>query len=570
MIDFLFEIKGGRILPHKDLFLIQPQLKTYIKKNRRFILYLWGDPIFDPEFDLQRFSEVIRSFITEITQKVQGHYYFIIFDKKTNDCYSGNSLFSIPPLYFAIHKEKLYLSSSPEIIANHLNLWIRDKRFILENILFNYPLFNHSAFEKISLLPANNYLKWEKGELSTQKHIQFEDYFSCNIRKPKKDLDHLSDLFIDRSSIYFPDNMYIHALTGGFDGRTLVACAKYHNKNFETYSFGSSESTDTQVAKSLSGNANIAFNHFLLDKEYIDKQSFSNGVEFVLNSSGTATFARAHYLFSAKELSKKANFLVTGNFGSEIFRAAHIAGTVISANLYRLFKAKSLDDAIFALKSSQEYNWLNNICFKREWESLIEDLKDFPAFASKFKSLTLNQKFYLIVFEEVFRKYFGAEIKNQHLYLINRTPFLDFQFFNQLLQSQLAGIHSDFFEHNPLKRYKGQMLYSYIIRKAYPEFSHIAMDKGYKPVDLLTSTGKFRITKAYIKKRALKQKASLSDPFAVKASFVHNKNQLEKEISNSQLFDIERLEKSFINNETNNSFFIALSQAIYFNKVKSR
>lgn len=566
MIDFLLQIKHDKGSQEGSLFIIKPKLKVYKIKCFNFEIFLWGDPIIELNENFQTYSNSIDSFIYELIQKVQGHYYYLIFDKHANSYCAGSSLFSILPLYYATQKECLYLSCSSDIISSHLSLQKRDKRFILENILFNYPLFNHSAFEEIWLLPSNNYLHCNRVELRFQKHTKVENYFNRNNNRRKKELDQLSDLFIERSSVYFPDSIYIHALTGGFDGRTLVSCAKYHNKEFETYSFGSAESTDTEVAKILSTHANIPFNHYLLDKNYIEKHSFNCGLEFISNSSGTAAFTRAHYLHAVKELCKKTNYLITGNFGSEIFRAAHIAGIVISPNLYRLFNAKSFNDAIDSIKTSDEYNWLNKNEFTNEWDSLAEDIKSLPVFSIDYKTLTLNQRFYITVFEEVFRKYFGAEMINQFKYLINRTPFLDFQFFSRVLQSRLAGVHSSFFEHNPLKRYKGQILYSHIIQKAYPEFSNIPMNKGYKPMDLLSYRGKFRISQAYIMKKINKQTAILIDPFAVKASFLYNKEVLEKKVLCSQLFNTEVLKKSLMEGNMNNSLFVALSQAIYYNK----
>ena len=111
--------------------------------------------------------------------------------------------------------------------------------------------------------------------------------------------------------------------------------------------------------------------------------------------------------------------------------------------------------------------------FLSDWEQCKNDIYSLPCFNPEYKHLSRNQKFYIFVFEEVFRKYFGAEMINQFKYLKNRTPFLDMEFFKAILQTGLAGIHSEFFENNPLKRYKGQVLYAHIIRKAYPQFGEI-------------------------------------------------------------------------------------------------
>jgi len=104
-------------------------------------------------------------------------------------------------------------------------------------------------------------------------------------------------------------------------------------------------------------------------------------------------------------------------------------------------------------------------------ERIKEDILKLPCYNDSYSKLTKNQKFYVFVFEEVFRKYFGAEIINQFKYIKNRTPFLDMAFLKAILRTELAGIHSEFFEHNPVKRYKGQILYAHIINKTYPPYA---------------------------------------------------------------------------------------------------
>ncbi|MFN2337329.1 MAG: hypothetical protein ABR560_10210, partial [Bacteroidales bacterium] len=84
-------------------------------------------------------------------------------------------------------------------------------------------------------------------------------------------------------------------------------------------------------------------------------------------------------------------------------------------------------------------------------------------------------------------------------------PFLDARFLRELMGTEYAGIHSEFFEENPFRRYKGQLMYAHIIRKAFPALGRFATDKGYAPDDLLSLPGKLRIAKSYLGKRLKKQ-----------------------------------------------------------------
>jgi len=567
MTDFLINL-NNKYSELNTVFITKPAIPFVEKSTNDIKLLFWGDPIFEANFILPKTGNDTESSVKSIIQQVQGHYYFLYYNKVSEIYCMGNSLFSIPPVYYSLQQNNIWIASSPEIIANKLSLKEPDKRFILENILFNYPLFNCSPFNGISLLASNHYIIWKNHKPDFIRHTCFESYFNL-ISDKNKTADYYADLFIDRSALYFPKENYIHALTGGFDGRTLVSCALHHNKSFETYSFGSDDSTDVPVARQLSDHANIKFNEIKLGNEYLEKESLSSGLEFIINASGTASFARAHYLYAAKRLSEKTNYLITGNFGSELFRAVHIAGAVISQNLYNICKAKDSDEAKVLIENSKEFELLKKDEFIQEWKEFMNELEYLPIFSPKYKNLSLNQKFYLIVFEEVFRKYFGAEMKNQYKYLINRTPFLDFQFVSEILQSRWAGVHSDFFEHNPLKRFKGQVIYSHIIQKSFPEFSKIPMDKGYCPEDLLSLKGKLKITANYLKKRKKKHHAEPIDPFAVQNSFINNNGSYKKMIGEFPFLNNKLLSEGFQLKRSDNSFFIALSQAIYYNQFFS-
>ena len=173
-------------------------------------------------------------------------------------------------------------------------------RFILETIIFNYPLFNQSILEDIKLLPSNSYLKIAITEVSTIKHTKVEDYFFLSPQPWRRSVIDMREIFLETVKKYLPDKPYTHALTGGFDGRTLVSAGLYYEKNFSCYSFGTYDSKDTIIASQLAAEAGIPFINVELNDQYASESSLANGKEFIESASGSATFARAHYLYAAK------------------------------------------------------------------------------------------------------------------------------------------------------------------------------------------------------------------------------------------------------------------------------
>ncbi len=520
MTGFILEIPSdrpaGKIV---DLFAVSPEISMH-HQSHSCEFTAWGDPIARADFRGRLDRDCSPEFIVN---NLYGHFYYIFLDKKSGELTVGNSLFSILPIFYCSNSKRIILSDNALTLGRYSGSDKICRRFVLETLLFNYPLFNSSIHEDIHLLPSNSSISVSAGKLSVRKHTSIAGLIDSDPAPWRDGIRPITDLFLETVEKYLPPEHYSCSLTGGFDGRTLAAAGLYHKRNFSAYSFGTSESKDIIIAEEASSRAGIPFNRILLGEEYITQHSLRCGREYMTNSSGTATFARAHYLYAAKQLSDLSPVMITGNFGSEIFRAAHIAGVVISKHLYTLFSSDSSSEAIRSLEAGEEFGFLNKESFREEWESLKEDIQTLPCFNNEYAHLTRNQRFYLFVFEELFRKYFGAEMTNQFRYLRNRTPYLDIDFLRGLLKSGLAGIHSEFFEFNPVKRFKGQVLYSHIIRKAYPALGQIITDKGYRPDDLLSLAGKFNITKHRIRK-SLGGTPSDPDPNGVEAAWQVNRD----------------------------------------------
>ncbi len=545
----------------KDLFRKEPG-ECHFFTDTNIELMIWGDA-FNVE-DLIRKGAGSVPDVSHLLTHLSGHFYFIILYKSNNEICIGNSMFSILPIYYLLKGDHLLLSENAFRLSIYSGQKSFSRRFILETALFNYPLFNNSVIDGIMLIPSNSYFSLKSGKLSLLKHTCIEDYFASSPVSWKKSAGSLTDLFLESTSKYLSGESYMSSITGGLDSRTLTAASMYFKRDVSCYCFGSSSSSDMEIARHLTNVAGIPFTSINLGNEYAVKDNLNCGKEFILNASGTATFARAHYLFAAKELAKKRKIVVTGNFGSEIFRAAHIPGIVISRNLYHLFNSPTPEKAFELIERELQFAVLDVSKFHNEWEELKNDLRLTPRFNPLYSGLTLNQKFYIMIFEEVFRKYFGAEMINQFGYIKNRTPYLDFDFLKEILKTKFAGIHSDFFESRPLKRYKGQVLYAYIIRKAFPLFGALYTDKGYKPDDLISLFGKVNIVRGYLQKGKRHDRATY-DPNGVDNAWKVNHKQWESLELPADIYSAEIIDRHS-GQLTREDWFKIRSIAFIYNK----
>lgn len=519
-----------------DLFVLKPEIDLHLTGND-YEFISWGDPICSETFSagLQQHRN-----IDFIVNNLYGHYYYVFLDKNRQQILAGNSLFSIPPLYYHIKGNRVGLSGSVFALGRHTGNTILSKRFLLDSMLFNYPISDHAAIEGISLLSSNSGLVIDRGGVRIIKHTSISDTFGHSPLKINKCAGDIADVFLDSVKKYLPGEEYFTALTGGFDGRTLAAAGRYHKRQFSGYCFGTSASRDLSLARETASKTYIPFFSIELNDDYIINFSLESGRKLILNSSGNATFTRAHYLFAAGLLANKTRYLVSGNFGSEIFRAVHVPGVVISPNLYSIFSSDNPAVAFRKIWSSPVLNWLNQEEMRSVKADLESDIANLPCFSAKYKHLSKNMQFYVFVFEELFRKYFGSEMISQWHILKSRTPFLDIDFLKRLLVTEFAGIHSGFFEGNPFKRYRGQLLYAYIIRQACPDLGKPVTDRGYAPDDLISYSGIPSIIKGYLQKQVV-QKGKSYDPLAVMQAWDYNHHYYESLSVNDALFNSKRI-----------------------------
>lgn len=531
----------------------------YKKDNKRIIVL--GDLVYFNDSKLS-FDFLYTAVKSNKVHEFGGFFYLIYIDDNKLQLYS--SLFNILPVYFYENENEILVSSKLELIVAQFSRKPKiNRKYLLERVLFNYGLFNDTYFEGIKLLKANHYLNIITN-LQEVTQFSINDLYTSNYIKGTRVLNNLSDYFIELTKYFLPNEKYALSFTGGFDGRTLLAISKYYNHDFIAYAFGSEESNDLKLPRRQSRNLGVTFESILLNEKYVQNFSYDAGRKLIDLTDGLASFARAHYLFAAESLSQNVNYMITGNFGSELFRAMHNPGVMISYELIEVFKNYNKDTWVNVLKNSSKLCFIQNSNFEKELDEIIDEIDQFK---NSYKKLDLNQFFYIHVLAEIFRKYFGPEIVMQSNFLSNRSPFLNFNFIKELLKSYYCGVYSDFFTDNPIKRFKGQVLYAHIIKNAYPKLLTYYTDKGYKPASLLSNFGKLELLYNFGKKKLSQSKNKKSDFYAVRNAFNNNK---EKWLSNPILedyYDKDYIKKSISSYRDQNLIYNILSSNYYLNQL---
>ena len=496
--------------------------------------------------------------------KLGGFFYLFHYSKQNKELVITSSFGGILPVYYCEFGTHLIVSSDINVISKSVSAKLSlNKKYLIERLLFNYSLTDSTLYSEVRRLPANTSLKISEKRVFEEKYFEFFGLFNFKPIHYKQKMDDLVDFFIEDTKRFIPFNNSAYlSFTSGFDGRTLLSLSQYYGYNPMTFSFGVKKSLDIILPQKQSEVLGIDYKPILLNEEDYLSKSFFYGKNIVKHSKGEANFARAHYNYAAETLSEDGEFLISGNFGSELFRAFHNIGVMCSKWLYLLF-VESKEGLREKLSKAPELSMLSNICdIDLCIEEIITDTEKRDWFVNK--ELSLNQRFYLFVFEEMFRKYFGPEIVMQNKYLVCRTPFWNLSFIKKLLETNLGGVHNEFFTNNPFLRIKGQRFYGEVIRRTSPELSKMITGKGYNPFSLTTSYGAINIALSKSIGKFKANKKDVRDPFAVSSSFQKNRSLWTKELKKSMLFSGVKF--SEVNEGIpKNTIYTILSLAYYLN-----
>lgn len=510
--------------------------------------------------------EVVKnhnSFYPLLLKQIKGVFTLIEIKDEIIRIYS--SYFGLLPVYYT--KDFSFIANNPFTIAkskgtgNKLN-----DRFVLESLLFNYPFSNQSCYKGIFRMGAFEYIELKKENGGIYETENIASWFNKSPMNEKKELENLAELFIQESKYYFGDSHNTITFTSGFDGRTIVASGLYHGINFETFSMGRQENDDIQNPLAISQKMNIPYHYYDLGGSEFINSYFQLSKRMSRLTGGFNGFLYPHFMYCAENESRSNKYLLTGYCGSELFRALHVQGAAVSPDLINIFIEKDDVKLRNRLIGSYKLSFINFAEFERSFEELFEEIISFRKNSKHFQNI--NHFFYYYVFEEVFRKVFGAWLTAQFENIIVRVPFIDFSFVSELLTTNLAGCNNDFFTHNPFKRIKGQLLYSEILRKTNNTLYRYKTGKGYRPSDLSSLKGNIMILRPYLEKRI---KRNIVKPYldnlGLVSGYQKNKKEIERLFHNLDYFhkisllDISNKMDPYISESTRDMIFLTASIA---------
>jgi asparagine synthase (glutamine-hydrolysing) len=469
-----------------DYWTISGDTPNQVVNLNQLKLLIYGDLI-NPEI-----IPFLKGDWQEWLSLAKGHFIAILIESNTISI--ATSYFSFLPVYY--NQQKREVSNSWEVIRKG-SLHEVDELFILESHLFNYPIGDVTLYTDVKVLDSFTLLSLEKDALSFKTIQNLKDWFPSKVDK-NVSLSILANQFIASCQGYFNHEKELITFTSGFDGRTILATALACGKSVQTFSMGRMENDDVYNPMSNARELKIPFDAIDLCSEVYLSSFFNSAVRMSSKSGGRNGFLYPHFYYCAQHYQTHA-VLHTGYCGSELFRALHIAGAVTSKEMVSIFLEEDEESLFRLISNSPRLQLLNEALVERQLPNLMKKIRDIRSLKCQFDND--NHFFYYFIFKEVFRKVFGFWAQTQFENIKVRTPFLDFEFVRLLLKSHYAGCNNEFFTHNPLKRYKGQLLYAQILKSLNSPLFKMMTGKNYRPSQLLSLKGQLSIVFPYIRKK---------------------------------------------------------------------
>ena len=258
-------------------------------------------------------------------EKLNGTFSGVLLDRRTDKVLLFNDRFGLSRIYVHEGRDDTYFSSEAKSLLRVLPATRRlDPVGLAEYSTSGCVLQNRTLFAGISLLPPASSLTFVRGKLYGKS-----TYFDKHTWEQLPRLDEpefyrrLKETFCRVVPKYFQGSSKIGmSLTGGLDGRMIMACNSRPSIDLSCYTFGSSyrDCTDVSIARDVARACGQT--HEVIDVGDAFTARFAELAEQAIYvSDGAMDVTGAVELFVNQRARQIAPVRMTGNYGSEVLRS---------------------------------------------------------------------------------------------------------------------------------------------------------------------------------------------------------------------------------------------------------
>ena len=259
---------------------------------------------------------------TQALHRLRGEFAFILWDEKKRSIVAARDRFGIKPLFYAFHKEVLYLASEVKALfaAGVPARW--DEESVFHSVEFGGHQVR-TIFDGVFQVPPGHYL------IATDKHIRLHQYWDFDYPRTTLNGSHRSDADYAaefREALEEAVRIRLRAdvpvgcyLSGGLDSCAVLGlAAKHHNGPIRafTLTFDRAEYDEGGIAKEMAANAGAQFCPIPIQQDDLADHfadAIAQSETFCFNAHGVAK-----YLLSRAVRDAGYKVVLTGEGSDEI------------------------------------------------------------------------------------------------------------------------------------------------------------------------------------------------------------------------------------------------------------
>jgi asparagine synthase (glutamine-hydrolysing) len=258
-------------------------------------------------------------------ETLNGWFSGLLIDLRNRTATLFNDRYGLGRIYCCEINETLYFSSEAKSLLKVLpQLRQLDLRGVAETFSCGSVLQNRTLFSGISLLPGGSLWTFSQGERRKTTYFQPERWESLPTLSPAQFYGRLKETFGRILPKYFRGTEQIGmSLTGGLDGRLILACMDHVPAKLPCYTFGSTyrNCKDVTIARRLAKLCDQSHQTIVVGKDFL-AQFPRLAEEAVYVSDGAMDVTGAAELYVNRIAREIAPVRLTGNYGSEIMRGS--------------------------------------------------------------------------------------------------------------------------------------------------------------------------------------------------------------------------------------------------------
>jgi hypothetical protein len=417
------------------------------------------------------FAEIIRNIEgahTGYFRKLEGIFAIAAYDKEQERLYVVSDRRSQQPVYLYKTDEGMVVSTVLSAFCRLENRPEFDKTWLWEYLFFNYPVGDSTFLEGVRRMSPASILEYDRGSQEYSIHRYAGNYRKAEyLLDGREALDRAADVFARRIQKYFEGAETVAcALTGGWDGRTMLALAP--QKDITAYTYGIPGCDDLVGGGETARAAGIKHLSILFDNEFTrDLPNYMQ--ETVFLSSGLQGVLRATLLYAYRRLTERGRrfpITISGvSIDMQLRGHAHVPA-LVSHDMGDIFESGNvaIRKDFWSTMLGSDYSSFEDHVMKR-LEALRDDFGGFDS--------TEHHLSYALY--RVSTRYFCGEVEIADLFTTLRVPIWDSEIIELSYAIKQSMLSFSQYSAHTRGDIKEQVLQSYLLSKLAPVYARIPM-----------------------------------------------------------------------------------------------